>query len=1471
MKRLNVRLIVILLAVVLVSGIGVYFLHRWQTDSHARGLLRRADLAEEAGELPKAIGFLGRYMQQRPDDGEVLTRMALLQEKTTQERSLQPREFQATGMLLENAIRQSPDDAELRQRTAEFYLRSGRSKDAIEHLQALPPGDRDADAQMLLARAFARSGNFEEAISLLEEIVGYSQTDNEFDAERALDAHQVPAYVSLAHIYVEQLGKTTLADRTMEACVAANRDSAEAYLARGEHFIRRALKESGQARDDLFANGESDIRHAAQLSPGDAEVIGALADVEIRKGDLESAKVWLARGMESFPQREIFFRARAGIALKEKQTAEALTVIQEGLRASPDSWPLLLMQAEVDLASGNLDRMRKTAGRLRADERLEVLGDYLDAQALLRERNWQACSAAFEELLPELMARRPDLGPNAYAALAQCYEQLGQTDQQREANRQLIELEPASLAGRFSEARALVRLGRMPEAQRELALAKRIAAQQGVEMPELEKWEITILAANRKNEPETADPISNTVAADEIESRFLQQVNSRDDLSDEQKAAIHVRYLLQQGDLPKATRRLEAALEHSPDSDVLRLAEVDLVQRRDGSHAAAQLLAELAESHENGVEIRLRQALFLAEQPDEKTASQLKQLEDDTQDFTAADQERLWYGLGVIHHRLGDAQETMRLWRSIAEANPAQLPIRLQLFELAMAERDDELMSQIADETRQIAGDDSAQAKFVEAHRRLFQSRLAAATGESANQSLAPAAIQEIRDLVHEAQAKRPSWHALSLLHADLDLLEGNVRGAIENLQRAIEQGPVSIPAVRKLVELLWSQQRFEDARDVMAQLGPQAESDVLGARAQSRLELAEGDLAGAITLARKSAQDLNRLSDHLWLGQLLARDNQWEQAIEAYRQAVAIAPADEQARLLLLRALLTSGKREAAEAEVRNIALYADPQQVDRVLGIAHQMLGQSLLAKRHFEQAVLAQPNSAQARRDLAAFFLLARDPALAMQHIDHLLAMDTAQDVQAADHIAWARRAKARLIGLSGRYSDYRQAVELLTKNASEEALTSEDLLLLAELTLPRDDPYALQQAIARFEQASTTRPLSPRERMTWAKLNLALGQWSECEGIMTSLIGEHPNDQAVIAAWCDMKLKHGDTRNVQTLLRQLPLEAPNTKRLHARLLAQTGESDRAWEVLKDLSPPLHDAQRLPDILMFAAFLEELELNDQAERLLRSAAVHFPRLRLELAGLLSRTGKLNEAFGICQAELSSNNIVAVSRIGIMGLTESRGRISPESPEYQRVENWITQGLRELPDSKRMLLHHAYLNELQGEHELAMELYLQYLSRSDLTFAERAIAANNLAMLEAGMNRYGEARAHIDQAIELLGTNAAMLDTRAMVRLCHGQDDDVERAIGELRLALSVTQEPVIQFHLAVALHASGDRNAARETMEEAQANGLVRQELSVLDRVRYDRLIASLKSDATSLNYDGAQHVQFVPTPSSGIRTP
>ena len=126
-------------------------------------------------------------------------------------------------------------------------------------------------------------------------------------------------------------------------------------------------------------------------------------------------------------------------------------------------------------------------------------------------------------------------------------------------------------------------------------------------------------------------------------------------------------------------------------------------------------------------------------------------------------------------------------------------------------------------------------------------------------------------------------------------------------------------------------------------------------------------------------------------------------------------------------------------------------------------------------------------------------------------------------------------------------------------------------------------------------------------------------------------------------------------------------------------------------------------------------------------------------------------------------------------------------------------------------------------------------------------ALSCNNLAWLTAVKGGEGKsALADVNRAIELIGPQADLLDTRAMVHLSMKQTLD---AINDLQTAVKNAPSPNKFFHLAQAYYQANDKEKARQYLKEARARGLDdrtrtgARALHTLEQPAYQKLLSDL----------------------------
>ena len=225
MKQVNVRLLLILVAVVVGGIAGVYFLHRFQVDRNAATFVTQARQRIVQGRDLDAINLFARYVNLRPNDNEAYAEFAQIVLKRAESPDATRNDVARAYATLETAVRKNPTNALLRQKLAVFQMRIGRFGDAREHLQVLvgqlAPDSGATDKEenkennetddagqlltlsqldVLLARSWAGTNNFEEASRIASRLIGFDLSTKAFDPKHTFPPDSTEVFIILAAI-----------------------------------------------------------------------------------------------------------------------------------------------------------------------------------------------------------------------------------------------------------------------------------------------------------------------------------------------------------------------------------------------------------------------------------------------------------------------------------------------------------------------------------------------------------------------------------------------------------------------------------------------------------------------------------------------------------------------------------------------------------------------------------------------------------------------------------------------------------------------------------------------------------------------------------------------------------------------------------------------------------------------------------------------------------------------------------------------------------------------------------------------------------------------------------------------------------------------------------------------------------------------------------------------------------------------
>jgi predicted Zn-dependent protease len=188
--------------------------------------------------------------------------------------------------------------------------------------------------------------------------------------------------------------------------------------------------------------------------------------------------------------------------------------------------------------------------------------------------------------------------------------------------------------------------------------------------------------------------------------------------------------------------------------------------------------------------------------------------------------------------------------------------------------------------------------------------------------------LDEARNLLTEAETDRPGWGQIQTLFSEIDTLRGNLPAATDRLRKAVELGPANPVLVRRLVAMLYSMNRLDEAQAALSKLESGAEQGI--ERITAEMELRAGKLDEAVALAERSVQpDKASADDLLWLGQILDRAGRKERAGDVLTRATELAPERSDVWLSLFTSQASAGRKPAARRSLEKAAsLMAEPQR---------------------------------------------------------------------------------------------------------------------------------------------------------------------------------------------------------------------------------------------------------------------------------------------------------------------------------------------------------------------------------------------------------------------------------------------------------------------------------------------------------------------------------------------------------------
>jgi tetratricopeptide (TPR) repeat protein len=689
------------------------------------------------------------------------------------------------------------------------------------------------------------------------------------------------------------------------------------------------------------------------------------------------------------------------------------------------------------------------------------------------------------------------------------------------------------------------------------------------------------------------------------------------------------------------------------------------------------------------------------------------------------------------------------------------------------------------------------------------------------------AAIIELKNAIQLDAKYAEARYQLGLLH----LKNGDARGAFGELQRAATLDPKNLDAAVKVAEFHLLSRNKEESRKYVDQVlasNPQYQ-DALALLAN--LELIDGNFAKAgeaIDKALAASPDNDKF--HNIKGRVLAAENKWDEAEAQFKKAIELKP-DQFANYRTLLMLHEQRKNEAAVQQLLATMeeKFPDNTQLQLMLAGVHQKKGEFDKAEQTLQKAISLDKNAAGLRLSLVEFYKGRRQFDKAEETLKTAI-VDLPKDLQLQSALGELQfdlqkftEARAVMDGILAGNPGHGSANLLKSRFLLNEGKNDEAIQVITPLTndYPKwPEPFyysalahlrigKVELAQKAIEIALQNNPASDRYHLLAAQIHLVRGNGKDAEREAGMALGINPRnfmavrlltqafvqtkafDKAIkIIESLDEKILNQDAEFLGVAgMAYLGKNNPDMAKKHfTALLALAPDNAKALGMLtaltagKDLDKAIdfvnkHIAAHPAGghyLLLGDLYTNKRRYDDalQAYEKAQELRPEDPQGYILKANLLNMLGKSEETIAQFNELLAAQPDSIPGLMGLATAFEGAGRYGEAKTKYQRVL------------------------ELQPN---------------------LPAAANNLAWLIASEENgdLGEALRLAMQAKQALPDQANITDTLGWV---HYKRQSFPLAITQFRQALETRPEdPVIRYHLALALHANGEVAEAVTVLEK------------------------------------------------------
>ncbi len=692
------------------------------------------------------------------------------------------------------------------------------------------------------------------------------------------------------------------------------------------------------------------------------------------------------------------------------------------------------------------------------------------------------------------------------------------------------------------------------------------------------------------------------------------------------------------------------------------------------------------------------------------------------------------------------------------------------------------------------------------------------------------AAILELKNAVQMDAKYADARYQLGLLY----LKAGNPRAAFGELQRTVSLDPENLDAGVKVAEFYLLSNKKEESRKLINQVLAIDADYVDGLSLLANLELAEGNPDKAEAAIDKAlAQAPDKAQYYNTKGRILLAQSRWDEGEKLFRKAIDLDPDNFANYRTLLIFYQQRNDTQAMQKLLDTIMpKFPDNPQLHTMLANYYERQGDLAKAESELQAIVKLEPQSASSRLMLVDFYKKHQQAEKAEEALKSSLAdlpednklqvaladlsfdlqkFDQAQSIidnvlQTNPNNGGANLIKARFLIKDGKNTEALQVISPLMNDYPKWA---EPFYYAAFTQLQLGQMELAQQSI---EQAVQNDASSDRFHALAAQIYLIRQNSIRAQEEAMFALRINSRNSTALKIYTKALVQGKDYGKAIEFIEKLNQDAVagDVEMLGALGLAYLGQKNKA-KAIETFAQLLMLA---PDNSEALTYLTALTVNNDIPAAINAVKAQIDKSEtaghyLLLADLYTRNKQYEEALQAYKKveELAPGNprgYVLSAR-----LLSYQGKIDETIGQFENL-------LKTNPDSIAGIMGLATAYEAQGKIAEAKEQYSKALSLEP----NLAAAANNLAWLLASQegSDLGEALRLAMQAKQAYPDQPHIADTLGWV---HYQRKSYPLAITQFRLALDKKpDDPIIQYHLALALYGNGEKEEAIALLKKTLA---------------------------------------------------